>query len=80
MPIDASAQNSLKGGKRTTMTEMLSRIAALACALVLLAGCGLKGDLYIPEAEPSAAQTPSSDTSVSPEYVDEENDQEIADD
>ena len=33
----------------------------LLCTLLSLAGCGLKGDLYLPEEQPPAAEPPSAE-------------------
>ena len=36
---------------------MFKLLAALACTAVLLAGCGLTGDLYLPEEDEPGTET-----------------------
>ena len=57
------------------MTRPLSRLASFCCLLLLLAGCGLKGELYIPEKEPAAAQTPAPAAPGTAENAGDENDE-----
>lgn len=61
----------------TTMTESRLGFAALAAILLWVSGCGLKGDLYIPEKEPANQVQP--DPLPEPEAADadeEQNDNE----
>ena len=44
-----------------------ARLAAGACALILLAGCGQKGPLRLPSDLPGQANTPSRDAPAAPE-------------
>lgn len=53
----------------TTMTESRLRFAALAAILLCVSGCGLKGNLYIPEKEP--ANQAQFDPLPAPEAADE---------
>ena len=60
-----------------TMTESMVRFAALAAMLLSMSGCGLKGNLYIPEKEP--ANQVQSDPVPKPEAAgadEEQNDNE----
>ncbi|MDJ0926138.1 MAG: lipoprotein [Gammaproteobacteria bacterium] len=38
---------------------MIDRRLVLLCSLLPLAGCGLKGDLYLPPEQPPADATPA---------------------
>ncbi|MBT8441023.1 MAG: hypothetical protein KJO76_01460 [Gammaproteobacteria bacterium] len=56
------------------MTESLTRCSVLAAMLFCLGGCGLKGNLYIPEREP--ANQPQSEQPSPPDADEEQNDNE----
>lgn len=50
------------------------RIATLLLSLAVLAGCGAKGDLYLPPPEPVAAQPEPAAEVQQPSDQDEEDD------
>jgi len=63
------------------MIESLLRIAAIVIVLTCASGCGLKGELYIPEKE--TANPAQSESQVTPEPIgaaEEQNDDEAAGD
>ena len=40
---------------------MIDLRPVLLCSLLSVAGCGLKGDLYLPQEQPPPAETPSTE-------------------
>lgn len=60
-----------------TMTESSVRLTAVAAMLLWLSGCGLKGDLYVPEKQPAnQAQSEPLATPAPADAGDEQNDDE----
>lgn len=47
-------------------TDPVIRIGALGCMLLSMSGCGLKGDLYIPEREATGQTTPEPAATTQP--------------
>jgi predicted small lipoprotein YifL len=59
--------------------SQLKRILVLAFISILIAGCGLKGELYLPEAQPQLVESPEQNdnseslTSEDPEIPEQKN-------